>query len=128
MGGTSLNSNQAASYSTAVGFNALKASNAENNTGVGVNALLTNVNGIRNTALGRDSLYSLNGGSYNIGIGMSGGTSLTSGSYNIDIGNFGTSSDNRVVRIGTQNTQTSNLSGGHLSASLLRQPSGGIYR
>lgn len=83
-----------ASYTTAVGFHALYASNG----GAGGNY---------NTAIGYDALDSLASGASNIALGANAGSSLTSTNNNIDIGNTGTTGDSGVIRIGTGGTQSS---------------------
>ena len=41
-----------ANYATAIGNGALSYNNGEGNTGIGINALTTNVSGVYNTAVG----------------------------------------------------------------------------
>jgi len=62
--------------------------------------------GVGNTAFGSSALANASSGGSNIGIGNQGGLNVTTGGNNIEIGNAGTSSDNGVIRIGTQGTQS----------------------
>jgi len=85
---------------------------ADNNTGIGANALQGNTGGTGNTATGFDALVNNATGSENIAIGFNAGTNLTSGSNNIDIGNVGVVGESNVIRIGTKGTQTRTLIAG----------------
>jgi hypothetical protein len=88
------------------------------NTASGAAALYSATSGWSNTAVGRDALYSVTSGSSNIAIGDSSGFSLTTGSYNIDIGSYGSSTDNRTIRIGIQGQHSSTYIAGIYGTSM----------
>ena len=102
--GASANSQNAGSYNTATGYQALgsgaKSSTSSDNTAVGAYALEV-TNGSNNTALG-----------YNAGV------NLTTGSNNIDIGHEGVAADDSTIRIGTVGTQTRVLIAGIANSTL----------
>ena len=83
---------------------------APQNTGIGVNALLSNTSGNYNTAVGVNAL-SHSTGSFNVALGQNAGSSLTIGSGNICIGQgvTGMPSENNTTRI--RNTYSSVASG-----------------
>jgi hypothetical protein len=96
---------------------------ANNNTSVGIGALLPLVTGTfnsafgsaaalnvgtgnQNTALGGNALVTITNGSSNIGVGYNAGSNLPTGANNnIDIGHIGGASDSATIRIGTPGTQ-----------------------
>jgi hypothetical protein len=91
---------------TAIGYQALAASTmGAGHTAIGFQAMYSSTGGAGNTAVGDSALLS-GSGSANTAIGETAGISLTTGSSNIIIGNQGTSSDDSLIRIGTQGTQT----------------------
>jgi hypothetical protein len=91
---------------TALGGGALANNNGgKNNTAVGYAALSLNTTGNNNTAIGVQALAAVTG-SNNFAIGYNAGNQVTGGSNNVFIANQGTASDNGVVRIGTEGTQT----------------------
>lgn len=88
---------------TAVGYQALKAtaSNSNNNTGIGFNALAANTTGTSNTALGANALLLVTTGTTNTAVGAGvGSTILTTGTGNILVG---TSNGTTVPASGTAN-------------------------
>jgi hypothetical protein len=87
------------------------------NTANGTEALLNNTSGYYNTASGYWALQNNTSGSNNIALGYCAGVNITNGSYNIDIGNEGTSTDNAIIRIGTQGTQTNTFIAGIYGAT-----------
>jgi hypothetical protein len=133
-GWQALYSNVIASYNTAFGTQALYANDATKNgegvynTATGWEALYNNVTGADNTASGALALSQNqvgNGntafgtgaligttGANNVGVGYLAGENLGSGSNNIDIGTGGSSSDNGIIRIGTQSVQTATVIAG----------------
>ncbi|MFI5167829.1 MAG: tail fiber domain-containing protein [Thermoanaerobaculales bacterium] len=117
------------SDNTAVGYNALAntqpttASDGNQNTAVGSQALLANTtgggnsasgyqslkankDGDGNTAIGFSSLAANTKGSANIAIGYQAGDALTTGDYNIDIFNQGVAGEASTIRIGDSSYQT----------------------
>jgi hypothetical protein len=97
--------NQGGSENTASGYYALQYNvTGNNNTAQGALALREST-GSNNTAVGYGALETLATGTDNIALGHEAGYSVL-GSNNIDIGNEGTSTDSRVVRIGTAGNQT----------------------
>src|SRR5262249_46284988 len=77
------------------------------NTAGGVSALGGNTTGQKNTAFGLKSLFKNTTGQSNTALGYGAGVNLTTSNNNIEIGSGGASADDRVIRIGTQGTQTS---------------------
>lgn len=103
---------------TAIGNYALNSNTAYQNTAVGVNALIGNTAGFNNTALGLDALGNNTTGDYNIAIGFQAAFGVSgSNTDNIHIGSVGASSDNAVIRIGTQGTQGAFYAAGIYGAS-----------
>ncbi|MGA7832084.1 MAG: tail fiber domain-containing protein [Terracidiphilus sp.] len=117
--------NTVGSSNSALGYEALFFnSTGTANDALGYLAMNKNTTGFGNSAIGQESLYSnttggenvadgtwaLNAnttGSYNIGLGYAAGYyNPTASSYNIDIGNYGTVTDNGVIRLGTPGKQT----------------------
>ncbi len=93
---------------TALGNYALVANTTGfSNDAAGFGALWHNTTGSNNTAAGYAALYSNTTGSNNIAVGPYAAYYPTTGSGNIHIGNHGTPTDNAVIRIGVQGTQTS---------------------
>ena len=92
------------------------------NTAEGSSAMLLNRTGKNNTAIGASALDGNTTGSNNIGIGYQGGGTARTGSFNIEIGNVGLSADTKVIRIGTQGTQTftaiAGISGVHVTGGV----------
>jgi hypothetical protein len=82
---------------TCLGYNSLLENlQGEKNTAVGVNSLRYNTEGVSNTAIGYDSLSGANTGNYNTAVGMNSMVGVSNGShYNVaigyDAGNGGTS-------------------------------------
>jgi hypothetical protein len=106
-GAYALTSNTTGGANTANGAYALSSNtNGEANTANGYWALLFNTSGYNNTAYGSQALFYNTTGSGNIAIGCNAGTNLTTGNNNIEIGNTGASSDNGIIRIGTQGAHT----------------------
>lgn len=98
---------------TAVGAFTLKESSGRDNTAVGSTALRRHLTGNDNTAIGTQTLFNTTLGSRNIAVGQRAGMNLASvypptggSSYsdNIFIGNYGTASDEGVIRIGKAGT------------------------
>ncbi len=93
-------------YNSAFGAYALyENSTGSFNTVLGLEAAYNTITS-QNTALGTEALYSNQTGTNNIAIGYYAGGTPLAGNYNIEIGNFGLAKDNKVIRIGTQGTQT----------------------
>jgi hypothetical protein len=106
-GFSALRNNTTGTGNTASGASALiNNTTGNNNTAGGFSALYANTTGTGNTASGFQSLMNNETGSGNIAIGNAAGSNFVGGSNNIHIGNVGTSSDNKVIKIGTQGTQT----------------------
>jgi len=105
-GANALFNNTSGGNNTASGDAALYHNNGSANTASGDEALYFNTTGYGNTAKGFEALLFNSTGSYNIALGWSAGINIY-GNNNIDIGNTGISSDNGIIRIGTQGTQAS---------------------
>lgn len=71
---------------TAVGYNALQNSYAENNTAVGAMALESNESGINNSAFGESALNLNESGTRNVAMGVDAGYNITTGNGNVAIG------------------------------------------
>jgi Chaperone of endosialidase len=113
---------------TAIGTSALYFNNGGNNTAVGSSALQSNTSGVSNTAVGSSSMPFATTGSYNTSLGDSslwqnstGSSNIAigyqsgfyiNGSNNVDIASYGTATDNGVIRIGVDGTQTSFFAAG----------------
>jgi hypothetical protein len=108
IGYVSLGNNTNGSYNTAVGERALNDNTSGNdNTGNGRHALENNTNGKDNTAIGFEALSSLTSGSNNIALGSQASSNFVAGeSSNIDLGNPGVSGDNKIIRLGSGQTNT----------------------
>ena len=85
--------------------------NGTANTAVGEEASEANSTGSYNVSLGSGALWHNFTGSSNVAVGYDAAFYVT-GSNNIDIGNYGTATDNGVVRIGISGTQTSFFAAG----------------
>jgi hypothetical protein len=99
-----INNGSTGSNNTAIGTNALDINHQGNkNTAVGASALRNIDGGSLNTATGSEALEFARGGSRNVALGYRAGRNVSNGSNNIIIGAgvFGTSSDNHVIRIGS---------------------------
>lgn len=91
----------------AVGTSALYSNTSgSGNTAIGVGAMGFNIDGLSNVAIGLYALLGNISGYQNIAIGYKAGGNLINSS-NICIGNDGSSTDTGVIRIGTENVQTS---------------------
>src|SRR5215475_10966774 len=75
------------------------------NVAAGVSSLGGNTTGQKNVAVGLKALFSNTTGSSNIAVGYAAGINVTT-SNNIDIGSGGSGADSKVIRIGSQGTQT----------------------
>jgi len=109
-----LQANTTGSNNTASGTDALNLNTTgSNNTASGAGALQNNTIGIQNTASGAGALQNNTTGNYNIAIGYYAASSVSNGnSKNIHIGSEGASSDNGVIKIGTEGDQTTaNIAG-----------------
>jgi hypothetical protein len=108
-------------WNTACGNLALfnNASGADN-TAMGYSALYYNTNGTGNTAIGDQALLCVQG-NYNIAVGDSAGWQLgrlgTVNSNNIEIGNYGSQTDNGVIRIGMTGTHLNTYIAGAIQAT-----------
>jgi hypothetical protein len=108
---------------TAVGYSALAANtDGAENTAVGYEALINNTDGFYNTAYGSYALAGSSGGEGNIAIGYAAGYGLTTGSGDIYIGNTGdgtsfSQTENNIIRIGTEGTQTATYLAGTVYAN-----------
>jgi hypothetical protein len=113
-GGWSLYSNVGGGYNTASGLSSLyENTSGQENAADGYAALYSNTTGGSNIAVGPYALYTNTTGSNNIAIGSWSAYDLAAGSsYNIDIGNSGASSDNGVIRIGSNGNQGAFFAGG----------------
>ncbi len=105
VGNFALDSETTQGGSTAVGTQAAQHQTYGINDAFGNQALAAVTTSSNNVAIGNHALWSATGGS-NIALGSSAGDLLGSRSSNIDIGNEGGSGDSGVIRIGTQNQQT----------------------
>src|SRR5262249_9373430 len=81
-------------------------------TAAGVGALQKNTTGQKNAAFGLKALLSNTTGASNTALGFGAGLNVTTGSNNIEIGSSGSANDNKVIRVGTQGTQTSTFIAG----------------
>jgi len=106
-GASALASNTGGQQNTAIGREALLGNSTGNfNTAEGVSALAGNTTGQKNTAVGLKALFGNSTGQSNTAIGFGAGINLTTGSNNIEIGTGGAAADDKLIRIGTQGTQT----------------------
>jgi Chaperone of endosialidase len=118
-GTSALYINTTGNDNTAAGVNALYTNTTGNdNTAAGVNALYTNTAGNGNTASGYQALYNNTTGSNNIALGYEAGYNVKTGSNNIEIGNKGTGADFRMIKIGTEGTQTKTFIAGIYNTSV----------
>jgi hypothetical protein len=125
---------------TAIGFEALQfCTNGSDNTAVGYSVLINDTSGFYNTAYGSYALFANTTGYYNtaigagafqkltagnsdIAVGFLAGNSLTAGINDIYIGNQGagtgfSSTENNIIRIGTEGTQTATYLAGTVYAN-----------
>jgi hypothetical protein len=104
--------NTTASESSAFGTFALLNSNGNRNAAFGASTLYNNTTGVQNTALGSQALYGNLSGFRNVAVGYRAGYSVK-GKDNITIGaiNFGKSTDNGVIRIGSANQVKTYIAG-----------------
>jgi hypothetical protein len=100
--------NTTGSSNTATGDGALLSNTTGTyNTAAGAGALADNTIGNNNTAIGYEAALNDATGNNNIAIGYQAAYNVSSGnSNNIHIGNLGLASDNTVIWIGTEGTQT----------------------
>ncbi|MCX7735784.1 MAG: hypothetical protein N2319_03630 [Candidatus Kapabacteria bacterium] len=77
-----------------------------NNTGIGIRALHSNISGTFNTSLGFEALRNNTTGNNNIAIGYRAGINQNIGSGNIYIGNQGIAGESNNIRIGNNTTTT----------------------
>ena len=92
---------------TAVGYQVLPGSISDHdNVAMGVDVFQILNGGSANTGIGTYSFQNLSIGDNNIGLGLYAGYDLDSGTNNIYIGNYGTSSENNIIRIGQGQSQT----------------------
>jgi hypothetical protein len=146
VGNSALNANQTGANNTATGSNALFMNDNENtgasgNTADGAGAMNNNVtgnnntavgwqalqgasgaSGSNNTAVGVNALYSYSTGGNNIAVGYEAGTNVTTGSDNIHIGHTGITTDNKLIRIGTEGTQKKAFMAGIYGVSVTGSP------
>ena len=80
--------NTTGSLNTAIGIGALSTNNGDNNTAIGVNALLNTI-GNFNTAIGQNALFNNTTGGANIALGVSAGSGIVTASNVIAIGAAG---------------------------------------
>jgi len=106
VGYQALFNNTSGGGNTANGYRALYSNTSGgNNTANGGMALYSNTEGSENIALGDYAGFSNTEGSENIALGNFAGYDIA-GNNNIDIGNWGDSTDNNIIRIGTSQTAT----------------------
>lgn len=106
------------SRNTACGAEALPQSEGDDNVAMGYGAINGSTNGFRNTAIGTWALNAISTGSNNIAIGYQAGDNLAGNNLNnIVIGNHGAASDNNLIRIGAQGTQTNTFIAGIYGAT-----------
>jgi len=86
LGNTALDSLVSGNYSTAIGANALTASTASSNTGIGFAALEANTSGTQNTAVGMQALTDNTTANNNVAVGHRTLYSNTTGASNLAIG------------------------------------------
>jgi hypothetical protein len=82
------------------------------NTAFGYAALRSTTSGNSNIGFGYQALYEDSTGSNNIAMGYQAASNVSTGSNIIEIGNIGAYSDDSIIRIGTQGTQTSTFIAG----------------
>ncbi len=110
-------SNNVSGYNnTAAGLNALPSgTNDIDNVSIGVGSFQIADSATANTAVGTYSFQQFTTGNNNIGIGYQAGIFCFKGTNNIYIGNNGTS-ENGIIRIGAQGTQTATYLAGTVYA------------
>src|SRR5262249_42849472 len=119
IGYLALLNNKTGANNTADGANALAANTTGAfNTADGVSALGGNTIGQKNVAVGLKALFGNTTGQSNTALGFGAGINVTTGSSNIEIGNGGSAADTKVIRIGTQGTQTSTFIAGISGSSV----------
>jgi len=107
VGAFTLSVNTTGGYDTAFGAYSLpNNTTGTGNTAFGYASLRSTTTGNENIGFGYQALYLDATGSGNIAMGYQAASKVASGSNNIEIGNVGVSSDNNVIRIGTESTQT----------------------
>jgi len=112
-GASALADNTTGQQNTAVGLQAMSQNTTGSfNTADGVSALNSNTTGQKNAAFGLKALFNNTTGQSNTALGFGAGSNLTTGSNNIEIANGGAPSDDKVIRIGMQGTQTSTIIAG----------------
>jgi hypothetical protein len=118
LSGNTTGGNNTASGYAALGSNTL----GSNNTAVGSDTLSANTIGGTNTVVGSGALQDLKSGNNNIAMGYLAGHNVTSGSNNIEIGTEGASGDNKVIKIGTEGTQSKTYIAGIYGTSVAGSP------
>lgn len=112
VGFQSLYYNTAGNFNAALGTASLQGNvSGAGNTAAGSFSLASNTSGGYNTAVGNQSLVDSSTGAYNIALGFDSGGRITTGSYNIHIGHPGYPSDNRVIRLGNENSERTYIAG-----------------
>jgi hypothetical protein len=111
LGNNALLYNTTGNYNTALGNTSLRDNNGDDNTAIGYIALSNNMSGSQNIAVGNNTLLSNISGSNNIALGYDAGSNLLY-DYNICIGHEGVSSDDGVIRIGTEGSQSTSYIAG----------------
>ncbi len=122
-GNQALLSNSDGGANSAFGWETLRSNtHGINNTGLGFEALTGNTTGGNNTVVGYGALQDLKSGNGNIAFGYLAGHNVTSGSNNIEIGTEGASGDNKVIKIGTEGTQSKTFIAGIYGTSVTGSP------
>ena len=112
VGKESLTANVNGAQNTAVGWRSLfNNKSGSGNTAEGLQAMFFNRHGNSNVAVGQFALGNNMKGSHNIALGFDAGMN-TKRNNNIMIGNDGAEEDARVIRIGTEGTQTNSYIAG----------------
>jgi len=108
VGFQALGATQANGFSTAVGFKALANSTMQSNDAFGYKALGSNISGFGNVAIGDVALFNNTGGDFNVALGNRAGFQST-GDNNVYIGNFvqGTAGESDTCYIASIFGQTS---------------------
>jgi hypothetical protein len=98
-------------FGQGAGQSGAEANGANDNVGIGANALASVGTGAGNTAVGHEAL-SIAYGEWNTAMGWLAGSYITTGTNNIDIGTrvYGVAAENNITRIGT-NVTTAYISG-----------------
>ena len=114
--GPSGNPTATGSDNTGLGVTALQLnSSGSYNTAIGLDTLENNTTGSYNTAIGLDALHFNGTGTNNTALGFRAGFNLSSGSNNIYIGNYGLSTENNTIRIGTPGVQSTTILSGNVA-------------